>query len=94
MRRRLTCLTLDDPARVVLGSEPVFAEVAGEDGCVGYVTSASYGYTTGTSIAYAWLPSELAEPGQAVTIGWFDERLPAAVRAEPLFDPNMSRLRA
>jgi glycine cleavage system aminomethyltransferase T/glycine/D-amino acid oxidase-like deaminating enzyme len=90
VRRRLTCLTLDDPARAVLGSEPVFA---GDD-CVGYVTSASYGYTTGTSIAYAWLPSGLAEPGRAVTIGWFDERLPATVRAEPLFDPEMTRLRA
>jgi glycine cleavage system aminomethyltransferase T len=89
-RRRLACLLLDDPSRVVLGREPVFDG----DRSVGYVTSAAYGYTTGTSIAYAWLPTELAEVGRAVQIGYFDERLPATVAAEPLFDPRMTRLRS
>ena len=88
VRRKLTCLTLtgDD---VVMGKEPVYAG----DACVGYVTSAAYGYTTGCGIAYAWLPSELTEVGTQVEIGWFDRRLPAVVAAEPLFDPGMSRIR-
>ncbi|MCL2584211.1 MAG: FAD-dependent oxidoreductase [Streptosporangiales bacterium] len=89
IRRTLACLTLDDPGRVVLGSEPVYS--GGEPS--GYVTSAAYGYTTGTSIAYAWLPPGLAVPGTAVEIGYLGERLPATVRAEPLFDPDMTRLR-
>lgn len=89
VRRRLACLTLDDPGRTVLGSEPVY--YGGEPR--GYVTSAAYGYTTGTSVAYAWLPAGLAVPGTAVEIGYLGERLPATVRAEPLFDPDMTRLR-
>ncbi|RCG17408.1 FAD-dependent oxidoreductase [Sphaerisporangium album] len=88
--RRLTCLTTDDPTGVVMGKEPVFDG----DACVGYVTSAAYGYTIGKAIAYAWLPARLAVPGQTVHIGYFDRRVPAVVAEEPLFDPAMKRLRA
>ena len=63
------------------------------DRAVGYVTSASYGYTIGKGIAYAWLPAELTTPGTALHIGYFDQRVEATVAAEPLFDPTMSRLR-
>jgi glycine cleavage system aminomethyltransferase T/glycine/D-amino acid oxidase-like deaminating enzyme len=87
--RRLTCLTLDDPTAVVLGKEPVFA--GGSP--VGYVTSASYGYTVGRTVAYAWLPVSLSVPGTAVAVEYFGERLPATVAAEPLFDPKMERIR-
>ncbi|MDI6097047.1 FAD-dependent oxidoreductase [Actinoplanes sp. NEAU-A12] len=88
--RRLTCLTLDDPAAVVLGKEPVFA-----DGVpAGYVTSAAYGYTIGRTVAYAWLPASLSVPGTPVTVEYFGERLPATVAAEPLFDPKMERIRS
>ncbi|MEV8309531.1 FAD-dependent oxidoreductase [Streptomyces flavidovirens] len=89
VRRRLTCLTIDDPRAVVMGKEPVYD---GET-CVGYVTSAAYGYTIGKGIAYAWLPEELSTPGHSLHIGYFDQRVPAQVAAEPLFDPSMSRLR-
>lgn len=88
-RRRLTCLTLDDPAAVVMGKEPVYAGGAP----AGYVTSASYGYTVGRTVVYAWLPRELAVPGTALTVEYFGERLPATVAAEPLFDPQMERIR-
>ena len=88
--RKLACLTLDQPGDVVLGNEPVLLDGRG----VGYVTSAAYGYTIGNGIAYAWLPAELAEPGQAVEIAYFDRRLAATVTAEPLFDPQMQRLRS
>jgi glycine cleavage system aminomethyltransferase T/glycine/D-amino acid oxidase-like deaminating enzyme len=87
---RLSCLTLDEPGATVLGNEPVF-DAAGTP--AGYVTSAGYGYTIGAGIAYAWLPERLAGPGTAVRIGWFDRTLPATVAAEPLFDPEMARLR-
>jgi glycine cleavage system aminomethyltransferase T/glycine/D-amino acid oxidase-like deaminating enzyme len=88
-RRRLTCLTIDGPAAVVMGKEPVYD---GED-CVGYVTSAAYGYTIGRGIAYAWLPAELSVPGRTLHIGYFDKRLAAVVAEEPLYDPAMERLR-
>ncbi len=44
---------------------------------------------SGTGIAYAWLPAELAEPGRTVHIGYFDRRVPRG-RREPLFDPPAS----
>ena len=87
---RLSCLTLDDREAVVMGKEPVFA-----DGVpAGYVTSAAFGYSVGRSIAYAWLPAEVAQPGSRVEIEYFGDRLPAVVAAEPLFDHEMARLRS
>ncbi len=88
-RRRLTCLTIDDPHAVVLGNEPVF--VAGAP--VGYVTSAAYGYTVDKNIAYAWLPAEAAATGTPVRVEYFGDRVPAVVAEEPIFDPGMARLR-
>ncbi|MFD4649385.1 FAD-dependent oxidoreductase [Streptomyces sp. NPDC058441] len=85
--RRLTPLLLDDPAAVVLGKEPVHVE----GGSAGYVTSASYGYTLGRCVAYAWLPPLAA--GTGVHIEYFGEKLPATVADEPLFDPKMTRIR-
>jgi glycine cleavage system aminomethyltransferase T len=85
--RRLTPLLLDDPAAVVLGKEPVHLDGAP----AGYVTSASYGYTLGRCVAYAWLPS--LPTGTGVHIGYFGEMLPATVTEEPLFDPKMNRIR-
>ncbi|MEU0946809.1 FAD-dependent oxidoreductase [Streptomyces canus] len=89
VRRKLTCLTIEDPRAVVMGKEPVY------DGqrAVGHVTSAAFGYTIGKGIAYAWLPTELTAPGTTVHIGYFDQRVEAVVAEEPLFDPAMSRLR-
>ncbi|KQW13321.1 FAD-dependent oxidoreductase [Streptomyces sp. Root369] len=89
VRRKLTCLTIEDPRAVVMGKEPVY------DGqrAVGHVTSAAFGHTIGKGIAYAWLPAELAVAGRALHIGYFDQRVEAVVAEEPLFDPAMSRLR-
>lgn len=85
--RRLTALLLDDPAAVVLGKEPVHV-----DGTpAGYVTSASYGYTLGRCVAYAWLPP--LEAGTGVHVEYFGEKVPATVAEEPLFDPKMTRIR-
>ncbi|MDI3420092.1 GcvT family protein [Streptomyces luteolus] len=85
--RKLTALLLDDPAAVVLGHEPVHV-----DGVpAGYVTSASYGYTLGRCVAYAWLP--VLPAGTGVHVEYFGEKVPATVMDEPLFDPEMSRIR-
>jgi glycine cleavage system aminomethyltransferase T len=88
-RRKLCCLTIDD-GTVVMGKEPVFGD--GEP--VGFVTSAAYGYSVGHSIAYAWLPVELARPATKVEIEYFAERHSATVSEEPLFDPEMKRMRS
>lgn len=95
-RRRLVCLTHSDTRQLLLGGEPVYAGHGGDaesKDAVGYVTSAGYGYTVGSGIAYAWLPIELAETGQAITISGYDRPIEATVTDEPLFDPSMQRLR-
>jgi glycine cleavage system aminomethyltransferase T len=89
-QRRLVPLLIDDPGSVVMGKEPV--HVDGRP--AGYVTSAGYGYSIDAPIAYAWLPADAAEPGRSVTIRYFGEGVPATVAADPLFDPQMTRLRA
>ncbi|MFD4634581.1 FAD-dependent oxidoreductase [Streptomyces sp. NPDC058284] len=85
--RMLTALLLDDPAAVVLGKEPVYVDGAP----AGYVTSASYGYTLGRCVAYAWLPPLAV--GTGVHIAYFGEKVPATVAEEPLLDPEMTRIR-
>ena len=87
---RLACVTLDDSSAVVLGKEPI---LSGGD-VVGYATSAGYGYSIGRCIVYGYLPVELAVPGTPVEVEYFDERLPATVAEDPLWDPKGERLRA
>jgi dimethylglycine oxidase len=89
VERRLVPLLIANPQAVVMGKEPV--HVDGRP--AGYVTSAGFGYTIGSPIAYAWLPANAARSGQPVTIRYFGEDIPASVAAEPLFDPEMRRLR-
>ena len=87
--RRLRCLTLSDPRAVALGSEPVRVG----DALVGRVTSGGYGYTVGSSIAYAYLPAE-HDVGTAVAVEIFGEWVEGEVAAEPLYDPAGERIRA
>ena len=91
VRRRLVLLTLEHPDQIVLGSEPVYAE--GGDRPLGYVTSASFSYSLGQSLAYAWLPAEQATSGTRVQIGYFGDRYRAVVTDEPGFDPEMKLIR-
>ena len=86
--RALRCLTVNDGKSMVLGKEPVY--IGGAP--AGYVTSAAYGYTVGTPLAYAWLPASTVE-GDQVQIEYFGRRIDATVAADPLFDPKMERLR-
>ena len=88
--RRLCCLTLDEPGRVVLGKEPLVVDGR----TVGYVTSADMGYSVGRFIAYGYLPAALATKGQPVEIVYFGQPLRATVADDPLFDPGMTRLRS
>lgn len=87
--RRLCCLTLDDPATVVVGKEPIMDGAA----VVGYVTSANFGYTVQRSIAYGYLPTSLSTEGTRLEIQYFGRRHAATVVKEPLYDPEMSRLK-
>jgi glycine cleavage system aminomethyltransferase T/glycine/D-amino acid oxidase-like deaminating enzyme len=87
--RQLRCLRFLDPGVVVMGKEPVLHG----NRVVGYVTSAGFGYSTGESLAYAWLPVEKAAEGTEVAVEYFGERLAASVVSEPRWDPAGERLR-
>ncbi|MGZ5386287.1 MAG: GcvT family protein [Solirubrobacterales bacterium] len=89
-RKRLRCLTLTDPRSVALGNEPV--RIGGE--IRGRVTTGGYGYTVGSSIAYAYLPPEGSEPGTEVAVEIFGGWVDGEVASEPLFDPKGERIRA
>jgi glycine cleavage system aminomethyltransferase T len=88
-KRSLSCLVLDNPSHLVMGKEPIIYK--GKR--VGYVTSANYGYTTGKSIAYGYLPKNLNNPGQTLKIEYFGQSYSATVSEEPLYDPKMDKLR-
>jgi 4-methylaminobutanoate oxidase (formaldehyde-forming) len=87
--RRLRCLVLADPRSVALGNEPVRVD----GGIAGRVTSGGYGYTVERSIAYAYLPADIAV-GTEVEIDIFGEWVAGEVAREPLFDPRGERVRA
>jgi glycine cleavage system T protein len=89
-RTRIACLVLEDSRSVALGNEPV--RIDGE--IRGRVTTGGYGYTVESSIAYAYVPPESAEPGTEVEVEIFGEWVAGEVAAEPLFDPKGERIRA
>ena len=89
VKRKLCCMTFDDPAAMALGKEPIL--VGGK--AVGYVTSANYGYSVGKHILYGYLPAEHAKPGTQVEVQYFGKRYCATVTEEPLFDPTNSRMK-
>jgi len=90
LTRKLCCLTLADPDTITFGSEPIRAngEVAG------WVTSGGYGYSVGKSIAYGYLPIEIAKPGTMLTVECFGVEIEAVVERGPLYDPKGERVRA
>ena len=90
VKQKLCCLALDDPNTVVFGSEPI----RHEDKVVGWVTSGGYGYSINKSIAYAYLPIELAKAGTRVSVECFGVQIPAEVQKEPLYDPKGEKIKA
>jgi 4-methylaminobutanoate oxidase (formaldehyde-forming) len=89
LTRKLACLIVEDPLSVALGGEPVRV-----DGSVaGRVTTGGYGYAVQRSIAYAYLPVDLARPGVVGDVRISARWIPVTVTAEPLYDPLGDRLR-
>jgi 4-methylaminobutanoate oxidase (formaldehyde-forming) len=90
VRKRLRCLVLEDLRAVALGNEPVRS-----DGRIlARVTSGGQGYTVRKSIAYAYLPTDLANRGTELEVEVFGTWVPAVVVDDPLWDPRGERIRA
>jgi 4-methylaminobutanoate oxidase (formaldehyde-forming) len=86
---KLVCLTLADPASVVIGGEPILAD--GQT--IGRVTSGGYGYTVGASIAYGYVPVASSTPGTQLAIELFGDAVTATVSREPLYDPGGQKVK-
>jgi glycine cleavage system aminomethyltransferase T/glycine/D-amino acid oxidase-like deaminating enzyme len=102
----LCTLTVDDHAsavgqlRYMLGGEPVLTPdgepLADARGRQSYVTSAGSAPSLGRHVLMAYLPTEQAVTGTALTVEYLGERYPvtvAVVGATPLFDPAGERVR-
>ena len=74
----------------MLGNEPIRLG----DLIVSRVTSGGIGYSVGRSIAFAYLPEELAHTGQALQVEVFGEWTDALVVDDPLHDPAGERIRS
>lgn len=90
LKRKLCCLILAGQKAVALGNEPVLTDGR----VVGRVTSGGYGYTTGESIAYAYLPVRLGNVEAPLGIEVDGQRVPASVQREPRYDPSNARIKA
>ena len=87
---RFVSMTLDDPGDA---DAPFCASVFSGDRRVGIVTSGGWSFTLGQSVALAYVRPEFEEPGTKLEIEIFGSRRSATVGAEPLFDPENTRLR-
>ena len=72
-----------------LGGEGVFSE----DRRIGVITTAGYGFTTGKSLAWAYVDPDRAEPGTEVGVLVLGRRCHAVILGEPVWDPKSERPR-
>ena len=73
---------------------PVSGEAIIADGrVVGFTTSANFGHTVGTPIAYGYLPVDLLDRTDFV-IEVYGEPIPATRHDRPLYDPSSTRLKS
>jgi len=92
-RERLVILALDDADVTAsnadaTGGEPIFQNGVG----VGRVTSGTYGYSVGASLALGYVKG--VGPGDAVEVMVLGQPHRAVILSEPPFDPTGARLRA
>ncbi|MGB1253418.1 MAG: GcvT family protein [Candidatus Promineifilaceae bacterium] len=89
-KKRLCCITIDDPTGSVFGYEPVYADGK----VIGHITTANFGYSVGKHVAFAYLYKAYAKPGTEVEVEYFTKRFKGLVSAEPLWDKSMARMKA
>ncbi|XP_019615796.1 PREDICTED: dimethylglycine dehydrogenase, mitochondrial-like, partial [Branchiostoma belcheri] len=82
LTRKLVCLTVEveEDGPDAEGNETIWHQ--GE--VVGFTTSGAYGYRVQESLAYAYVPLHLAQPGTVVQVELLGSRRPARVQQEPL----------
>ncbi len=90
-REMMSFLEIDATVADATGGEPVFLF----DGApLGQVTSGTFGYSVGKSLAIAYLKTGLTKPGDEVNVAILGSPHRAVILATPAFDPEGKRLRA
>jgi len=90
VERKLCTFVVEAKDADVNAYEPIWHD--GE--VVGFVTSGGYSHTAQKSIAYGFLPVDLANEGRSVDIEILGEMIPAKLYSKPLFDPENEYLRS
>ncbi|HZX54886.1 MAG TPA: FAD-dependent oxidoreductase [Ilumatobacteraceae bacterium] len=79
----------------VIGDEPIWHRGPDGDTVVGWITSGGYAHFSGASLAWGYVPTELAEPGTTgFEIEIIGNRRPARLQHEAILDPSGSRMRS
>jgi len=87
LKKKLCAITLDEGG-IALGYEAIYAKGK----CIGHTSSGNTAYSIGKNLCYAYLPIEHAEVGTKLELEYLDQRYPATVVSEPLYDPKMEKL--
>ncbi|MEK1896281.1 MAG: FAD-dependent oxidoreductase [Rhizobium sp.] len=95
VRKMFACFVPEDPDVVLLGRESIY-----RDGKrVGWLSSGGFGYTIGKPIGYGYVRNLEGVSEDFVLSGSYEldvarERVPCRVSLEPLYDPEMARVKA
>ena len=95
LSRWLVMFTLDDPAPLLLGDEPIYRDGA----LIGRITSGAYGHTLGRSVGMGYVAHADGVDAAFVRAGRWEleialERFAATAHLEPPYDPRSTRVRA
>lgn len=94
-KKLLACFTVDDPDVVLLGRETILRNGA----FVGYLTSGGFGYTVEKPIGLGYVRAKDGVTTEYLKDGSYElvvaqERIPAKLHLEPLYDPAGARVKA
>jgi 4-methylaminobutanoate oxidase (formaldehyde-forming) len=94
VKKILSCFVVDAPDIVLSGRETIYRN--GQR--VGWLTSGGYGYTIGKSVGYGYVRNPAGVDASYVLSGEYEleiatERVPCSVQLDPLYDPEMARIK-
>ncbi|WP_374307949.1 FAD-dependent oxidoreductase [Dongia sp.] len=89
-KKKLVTLTIATKDMDVSNDEAILVG----DKAVGYVSSGGYAHHIGKSVAFGYVPAELAKAGAKVDLEINGERFAAEIQGAPLYDPNGGRMRS